>query len=209
MPWKYLWKLNWPVWETLMSDPKLDNVKSTRYFDTEAASGRRNICNRGAWRDHISSKIKRIVYISYWSCMSLLWFRLVSSHSKTQRKAFGLWMKVIPWSSGSLSSSGSWRGCQQKKNHVEEDGILSNKLGVDREQVTTFKKAGFCTSTYSTSTQKNFICHPDPVMYEDPKSAKILVLGDSVLELWPKNRFWAIFGSFLGFLQNHVKFIWL
>ena len=71
------------------------------------------------------------------------------------------------------------------------------------------KKAGFCTSTYSTSTQKIFICHPDPVMYEDPKSAKILVLGDSVPEIWPKNRFWAIFGSFLGFLQNHVKFIWL
>ena len=52
-------------------------------------------------------------------------------------------------------------------------------------------------------------CHPDPVMYEDPKSAKILVLGDSVPEIWPKNHFWAIFGSFLGFLQNHVKFIWL
>ena len=50
---------------------------------------------------------------------------------------------------------------------------------------------------------------PGPVMYEDPKSAKILVLGDSVPEIWPKNRFWAIFGSFLGFLQNHVKFIWL
>ena len=40
--------------------------------------------------------------------------------------------------------------------------------------------------------------HPGPVKYEDPKSAKILVLGDSVPEIWPKNRFlghfWVIFG---------------
>ena len=52
-------------------------------------------------------------------------------------------------------------------------------------------------------------CHPDPVMYEDPKSAKILVLGDSVPEIWPKNRFWVIFGPFFGFFQNPVKSIWL
>ena len=71
------------------------------------------------------------------------------------------------------------------------------------------KKAGFCSSTYSTSTQKNFICHPDPVMYEDPKSAKILVLGDLVPEILSKNRFWAIFGPYLGFFQNPVKSDWL
>ena len=35
-----------------------------------------------------------------------------------------------------------------------------------------------------------------PVMYEDPKSAKILVLGDLVPEIMPKNRFRAIFGFF-------------
>ena len=50
---------------------------------------------------------------------------------------------------------------------------------------------------------------PGPVMYEDPKSAKILVLGDSVPEIWPKNHFWVIFGPFFGFFQNPVKSIWL
>ena len=52
-------------------------------------------------------------------------------------------------------------------------------------------------------------CHPDPVMYEDPKSAKILVLGDLVPEILSKNRFWAIFGPYLGFFQNPVKSDWL
>ena len=50
---------------------------------------------------------------------------------------------------------------------------------------------------------------PGPVMYEDPKIAKILVLGDSVPEIRPKNRFWVIFGPFFGFFQNPVKSIWL
>ena len=45
-------------------------------------------------------------------------------------------------------------------------------------------------------------CHPGPVMYEDPKSAKILVLGDLVPEIMPKNRFWAIFGPFFGFFKT-------
>ena len=71
------------------------------------------------------------------------------------------------------------------------------------------KRLGFCTSTYSTSTQKIFICHPDPVVYEDPKSAKILVLGDLVPEIMPKNRFPTIFGPYLGFFQNPVKSDWL
>ena len=52
-------------------------------------------------------------------------------------------------------------------------------------------------------------CHPDPVMYEDPKSAKNLVLGDLVPEILSKNRFWAIFGPYLGFFQNSVKSDWL
>ena len=34
---------------------------------------------------------------------------------------------------------------------------------------------------------------------------KILVLGDLVPEIMPKNRFWAIFGPFFGFFQNPVK----
>ena len=50
---------------------------------------------------------------------------------------------------------------------------------------------------------------PGPVMYEDPKSAKILVLGDLVPEILSKNRFWAIFGPYLGFFQNPVKSDWL
>ena len=50
---------------------------------------------------------------------------------------------------------------------------------------------------------------PGPVMYADPKIAKILVLGDSVPEIRPKNRFWVIFGPFFGFFQNPVKSIWL
>ena len=48
-----------------------------------------------------------------------------------------------------------------------------------------------------------------PVMYEDPKSAKILVLGDLVPEIMLKNRFRTIFGPFLGFFQNPVKSKWL
>ena len=48
-----------------------------------------------------------------------------------------------------------------------------------------------------------------PVMYEDPKSAKILVLGDLVPEIMLKNRFRTIFGPFLGFIQNPVKSKWL
>ena len=47
----------------------------------------------------------------------------------------------------------------------------------------------FLKSTNATSTQKNFMFAHGPVMYEDPKSAKILVLGDLVPEILSKNRF--------------------
>ena len=72
-----------------------------------------------------------------------------------------------------------------------------------------FKIICFLKSTNAPSTPKNFMFAHGPVMYEDPKSAKILVLGDLVPEIMPKNRFWAIFGPFFGFFQNPVKSEWL
>ena len=72
-----------------------------------------------------------------------------------------------------------------------------------------FKIIRFLKSTNAPSTPKIFMFAHGPVMYEDPKSAKILVLGDLVPEIMPKNRFRTIFGPFLGFFQNPVKSKWL
>ena len=55
------------------------------------------------------------------------------------------------------------------------------------------------------SKKIEIVCHPSPVIQEDPKSAKILSLGGLVPEIWPKNHFWAIFGPKMGFFQNPVK----